>query len=229
KNSSTLSKLPEAMLGYWLSNATIEAFASNGGVGERYPVKSGIMTGDDARYLRFWHEMSVDRIEFGLSDANQMSGKFFPLNKGGEFRKWYGNNSHVINLRNNGADIKASGKNYRLRDPEWYFKPYVSWSRITSGNVAFRVVPGGVLFADAAPGVFAASDCNQTASLLNSKAAKHFLSALNPTINFQTGDVERVPFVDGANDSVSRELVTAAKSDWDAYETSWDFSTLPLL
>ena len=135
----------------------------------------------------------------------------------------------MINLRDNGYDIKNGGGNFRLRDDKWYFKPYVTWSRISSSSIAFRALKGGVLFADAAPGIFAETDCENVIALLNSKLGNYFLSSINPTLNYQTNDIERIPAVSISNTLVAGKLIEKAKQDWDSYETSWDFTRLPFI
>jgi hypothetical protein len=157
-----------------------------------------------------------------------MKGFWYPISKGGSFKKWFGNNEHIINLRNNAYDIKNGDSNFRLREDKWYFKPYVTWSRISSSSIAFRISYGGVLFADAAPGIFAYNDCEKILSLLNSKLSNYILSALNPTMNYQTNDIERIPSISISNKKTGF-MIKLSKSDWDSYETSWDFQSPPLL
>ena len=113
-------------------------------------------------FLKMWYEVSVSKIGFGLKSSREMQNKWYPLSKGGDFRKWYGNNEHIVNLQDNGYDIKNGGGNYRLREDKWYFKPFLTWSRISSSKVAFRFLKSGVLFSDAGPGIFAENECFST-------------------------------------------------------------------
>jgi hypothetical protein len=221
--------IPGSPIAYWLSKNVIACFIEKPALCDKYPIKSGIMTGNDPIFLRYWHEVIINKISFGLTSAAQMSGYWYPLSKGGEYRKWYGNSEHIINLYNHGSDIINGSNNYRLREDKWYFKPYVTWSRVSSSKASFRVVKGGVLFADAAPGIFAGNDCGQVASLLNSKLGDCFVSAINPTLGCQTNDIERVPASLLSETETSKKLVSYATQDWNSYETSWDFTSLPLL
>jgi hypothetical protein len=179
-------KIPGSPLAYWVSSQTTNCFDKYPSLASSYPVRSGIMTGNDPIFLRLWHEVSLAKIGFGLSNALEMKSYWYPLSKGGDFRKWYGNNEHVINLRDDGWDIKNGGGNYRLREKDLYFKPYITWSRISSAQIAFRFLERGVLFADAAPGIFAKNQCLNALAFLNSKLCDHFLKGMNPTLNFQT-------------------------------------------
>jgi type II restriction/modification system DNA methylase subunit YeeA len=158
-----------------------------------------------------------------------MESYWYPLSKGGDFRKWFGNNEHVINLRDDGWDIKNGGGNYRLREKDLYFKPYITWSRISSSQIAFRYLDQGVLFADAAPGIFAKNNCLDVLAFLNSKLCDHFLKGMNPTLNFQTNDIESLPYFDAHSADIAKELIKLSKFDWDSFEGSWDFEGLPYL
>lgn len=228
-NQESFSEIGGMPIAYWLTPEVQASFSTNEPLGSRYPVKSGIMTGDDNAFLRLWFEPSVSHIQFGCTSHVDMIGRFFPMSKGGEFRKWSGNSQHVVDLENDGHRIKTSGQNFRLRDPNLYFQPYVTWSRISSGKIGFRVLDGGVTFADAAPGIFSDRDRYKILGMANSKFAAHVLQAINPTMNFQTGDIERLPSTEVQSETIARKIVHISKSDWDAYETSWDFTTLPLL
>ena len=228
-NQNSFSKIGGMPIAYWLTPEVQTSFAENEPLGSQYPVKSGIMTGDDSAFLRLWFEPSVSQIQFDCKSHLDMKSRFFPMSKGGEFRKWSGNSQHIIDLEDNGRRITTSGQNFRLRDPNLYFRPYVTWSRISSGKIGFRVLDGGVVFADAAPGIFSEEDSYKVLAMANSKFAAHVLQAINPTMNFQTGDIERLPATDVTAETVAKKIVQISKSDWDAYETSWDFTTLPLL
>jgi hypothetical protein len=229
RTSTDIQSIPNSPVAYWIGEGTISAFSSLPKLAEEFPVKSGIMTGNDTAFLRNWHEVPFRSISFGLRDSSEMTGKFYPMSKGGDFRKWYGNLAHVVNLENDGYDIKNSGLNYRLREKILYFQPFVTWSRITSSNIGFRLVENGILFSDAAPGIFSGNAVLPTLAVVNSNSAKHFLDALNPTLNFQTGDIERLPYLDASSRKAIEKLLSLARFDWDAYEASWDFTTLPLL
>jgi hypothetical protein len=132
----------------------------------------------------------------------------------------------LINLRDDGWDIKNGGGNFRLREKDLYFKPYITWSRISSSQIAFRLLEKGVLFADAAPGIFAKEKCLNLLAFLNSKLSDHFLKGMNPTLNFQTNDIESLPYFDANTTDIVGQLVSMSMVDWNSFESSWGFKGL---
>ena len=230
-SAAVFEKIPGSPIAYWVSKQVGNAFQESEPISNYFPVNPGIRTGKDEWFLRLWFEVSKNNTQFELTNSNQIVGsnKWFPLHKGGNFRKWYGNAEHVIDLFQNGRNIKTKSPDFRLREKEWYFKPFVSWSRISSADIAFRYFPYGVLFSDAGPGIFAEDKCLEVMSLLNSKLGNLFLKIINPTLNYQKQDVESVPYIRMENQSDIFKAVGQEKEDWDSYETSWDFTSLPLL
>ncbi len=229
--NNDFSKIPGSPIAYWVSDMVRDVFSKFPHISENHPIKSGIMTGNDELFLKLWHEVALNDIGFGLSSASEMKAfvKWYPLSKGGDFRKWFGNNEHIINLRDNAYDIKNGGGNYRLRETDWYFKPYVTWSRISSSSIAFRIIEEGILFSDAGPGIFANEKCFNIIAFLNSKLSNHFLAGINPTLNYQARDIESLPCMNIDLGKELKALIKYGKSDWDSYENSWNFTTLPLL
>lgn len=145
------SKIPGSPVGYWVSEATIKAYNSGKAVEEYMECKSGIMTGDD-KYIALWFEMPLYNIKFDCRCASDMGEyRWFPLNSGGDYRKYYGNNLKIVNLWHDGYDIQRNVKNFRLRDKTYYFRKGITWGRITSSSIAFREVIDGSLFGDAGP------------------------------------------------------------------------------
>lgn len=230
-SAADFKKIPGSPIAYWVSSQVGSAFQEKKPIERYFPVIPGIRTGKDELFLRLWFEVSRNDTQFGLSGSEQMmpSTKWFPLHKGGSFRKWYGNAEHVIDLLGGGENIKTKSPDFRLREDKWYFKSYISWSRISSSDIAFRYFPNGVLFSDAGPGIFAENKCLEVISLLNSKLGNFFLRIINPTMNYQKQDVEAVPYLSLEVSSNISDAVSYGKGDWDAYETSWDFTGLPLL
>lgn len=218
-------KIPGSPIAYWVKDTKI--FTDNSSMGDLFTIKSGIMTGNDSKFLRLWNEVSIKKIGFNLKKSSEMSHHWYPLSKGGEFRRWYGNVEHIIDLYNNAENILNGGGNFRLRDKDLYFKPYITWSRISSGSISFRYMPGGVLFADAAPGIFLKND-NKIICFLNSKVSGYLLKILNPTLNYQTQDIEKLPISNDCEMS-AKKLCEISKLDWDSYETSWDFTQNPII
>lgn len=235
--------LPGAPVAYWLPSTLLELLRGQKTLQEVSPPRQGIATADNARFLRLWWEVSVDRIGFNCRNqqaAEESGRKWFPYNKGGEFRRWYGNQEFVVNWQNSGYEIKnfvdSSGKQRSaIRNPTFQLRPSVSWSLIGSGLPSFRYFPQGFLFDVAGMSVFGSTDQagRQYLGLLNSVLATEVLKAYAPTLNFQVGDIARLPIPDSidstGNDEVISELVDIAKSDWDDREMSWNFRSSPVL
>lgn len=221
--------IPGYPIAFWATEKTIDMLSKGNNVGSKYPVKSGIMTGDDSQFLRHWHEVPLNKIGQNLIDSSEMESKWYPLSKGGSYRKWYGNVEHVINLENDADAIKTGGKNYRLREKSLYFKNYITWSRISSGQISFRYLKNGTLFADAAPGIFAEDKCYEILGVLNSKVGNYCLNLLNPTLNYQTFDVERLPVLEPGASEIIENCISISKKDWDSFETSLTFQMNPII
>jgi type II restriction/modification system DNA methylase subunit YeeA len=230
-SAADFEKIPGMPIAYWASPQTVEVFSSSRTLLEIFSVNPGIRTGQDPDFLRFWHEVSDKDIQFNLENSSQMNieNRWFPLHKGGSFRKWYGNAEHVINLKDDGADIRNNSPDFRLRDKKFYFKPFVSWSRISSSKIAFRFFEKGILFSDAGPGIFANEESLKVTAVLNSKLGNHFLDIINPTMNYQKQDIEAVPYIHIEISHGLEKIYMFSRIDWDSYETSWDFTRLPLL
>lgn len=230
---TNFSKIPGSPIAYWASESTLGSYTAPS-LSVSVNCKSGIMTGSDI-YIKFWNEVNIKNIKFDCISKKDMGDyKWFPLNSGGEFRKWYGNNLKVINLWNNGIEIKNNVKNYRLRDSNYYFKSGLTWGRITSSQIAVRDVIKGSLFGDAGPIGFINKGKEYVLGFLCSKVVKYLLQITNPTLNFQVHDIMDLPLVKNENyykdvEKNVSECVSISKKDWDSYETSWDFKRNPLL
>lgn len=225
-------KIPGTPIAYWVNEALLDIY-KNPLLSEFVDCKSGIMTGSDD-FIKIWFEVSLDKINFSCKTASDMgSYKWFPLNSGGEFRKWFGNNSKIVNLYNSGEEIKNKVKNYRLRDSDYYFKKGITWGRITSSNIAFREVIDGSLFGDAGPIAFVINRRKYILGFLSSHVVKALLKITNPTMNFQINDIMNLPLIISDLEFVIEKIVTQnieiSKVDWDSFETSWDFERHPLL
>jgi type II restriction/modification system DNA methylase subunit YeeA len=205
--------------------------------------KQGLATADNSRFLRQWSEVSFKHIGLGITscaEAIQSGKKWFPYNKGGEFRKWYGNQDYVVNWENDGEEIRNfkddKGKlRSRPQNTNYFFRESVSWGLITSGGNSFRFYPNGSVFDVAGMSAFG-GDHEWKLSLLaycNSCFVPTALKMINPTINCQVGDFNKLPYAEKSwsNETTqrSKRLITIAKEDWDSYETSWDFAELTLL
>ncbi|SDI41774.1 MULTISPECIES: BREX-1 system adenine-specific DNA-methyltransferase PglX [Halomonadaceae] len=230
-STSDFIPLPGKVIAYWNSPNMSRTFSENKPISDYFPVCPGIRTGRDELFLRLWFEVSKTCIQFGLKNSEEVnpSIKWLPLHKGGSFRKWYGNAEHVIDFLNDGENIKNRSPDFRLREKKWYFKSFVSWSRVGGGELSFRYFDKGVLFSDAGPGIFAEDCCLNVMSILNSKLGEKFLQVINPTFNFQKQDVEGIPYIRVESTEIIKKMVDIAKLDWDSYETSWGFLVNPLV
>jgi hypothetical protein len=235
--------IPGAPIAYWLSPKLLGVLREQKTIQELSPPRQGIATADNAKFLRLWWEVSAARIGFDCRDgldAKQSRRKWFPYNKGGEFRRWYGNQEFVINWLNDGEDVKsfvdAAGKQRSaIRNPQFQLRSSVSWSDIGSGTPAFRYYPNGFLFDVTGMSIFSESE-NAVAKylgLLNSVVVTEVLKAYAPTMHFQVGDISRLPVPDDTpqelNVNIVSELVALGKEDWDDLETSWNFRKTPLI
>ncbi len=241
---SDFAKIPGMPLAYWLGSSGFRSFQSTL-LGEIASVRTGMTTANNERFLRMWSEVSFDRIKLNSAsaqDAIDSRCKWFPYNKGGGFRRWYGFTESVINWHNDGAEIKgnldANGKRRAsVRAEEHYFRPAVTYSAVSGTSFSARLSDSGFLFDSGGSSVFV-EDPEQlqlVAGILCSKIPGFFLQAFNETINFQPGDVSRIPVAQLSPDFAIQirrwvtEAVQISTADWDQYETSWGFRRSPIL
>lgn len=231
----TMLGLPGARLAYWLSPAMTRAFTQGRPLGEIAAPKVGLQTGNNNRFLRLWFEVSRHRSCFDAAsrEAAKASGAtWFPHLKGGEFRKWWGNQDYVINWENDGAELWDFRPRSVIRNPDSYFKPAISWSLLTSGAPSFRVSPSGFISGHKGPIILFDVGVNGC-GLLNSSTVESLLQVTSSGLGFEVGHVSKIPLVDLSNSSSARsvvnDLVELFRSDWDAHETSWDFTESPLV
>lgn len=230
--ASNFTKIPGSPIAYWPNINIIEKFTYNK-IEDYINCKSGIMTGSDD-YIRLWFEPQISKIKTTCKTYLDMGEfKWFPLNSGGGFRKWYGNNSKVVDLYHDGYNIKNNVKNYRLRDKKYYFRMGITWGRITSSDIAFRDVVSGSLFGDAGPIGFVDEHKDYILSFFNTCVTKYLLKILNPTLNFQVHDIMSLPMFISKNEieveNICQVNIETSKQDWDSFETSWDFKVHPLV
>lgn len=236
-------KLPGNIIGYWVSDASISNFEKGKPLGEIAYPRQGMATTNNNLFLRQWYEVVTQKIGFGLTDEEETVSdfKWFPYNKGGEFRKWYGNNDYVVNFQNKGQEVCAYIDSHsavdhkgRVINRDRYFKPCVTWSKISSGDIAFRF-KNHCIFDVAGTSIFGNNELLESLiGLLNSKVTLSILSCLSPTLNYEVGQICSVPII---NESFSeenineivRENMSLSKDDWDSFETSWDFKRHPLI
>lgn len=233
-------KIPGAPIGYWVSPKIQEIFTSNLALSAVASPCVGLQTADNARFLRLWFELSYSRIGFGCENAAlaaRSQKKWFPYNKGGSFRRWYGNQEFVVNWEEDGKEIKEY-KGAVIRNPTFYFKPSVSWGLIASNASSFRFYPSGFIYDVAGMSLFANDTNNQLFLLgsLNTKLAFKLVRLMNPTVNMQCGDIAKAPYLKLDSNQKMRSIsdnvetnVSISHEDWDAHETSWDFQRNELL
>ncbi len=238
-------KIPGAPVAYWVSNALYEAFANGISLDKLAHPKKGLATTDNNRFLRLWFEVSFPKAGIGFPNAikaEQSGKKWFPLNKGGDFRRWYGNKEFVVNWENNGKEMKEAiiirynGGSYtkEIRSESKYFCESITWSALTTGFSSFRFSDYGALFDSAGSSMFPESNKYYILALLNTKVTSNVLSIINPTLNYGAGSVANLPIiiVEGEKEiveSLADKCVSISRNDWDSYETSWDFQTHPFL
>ena len=233
-------KIPGSPIAYWVSNHTREIFEKNQKLGEVGEAKQGLATADNNRFLRLWNEVSYNKIGYNMSnskEALESKKKWFPCNKGGEFRKWYGNQEYLVNWENDGYEIKnfydEKGKlRSRPQNTEYYFKESISWGLITSGGSSFRYFPKGFIFDISAVTYFIEKKEREILGVLNSKYFLELSQIINPTINFSNGVFALLPALFTENEKFNKlvqENIDISKEEWDSRETSWDFERLSLV
>ena len=233
-NQNDFNEIPGSPIAYWASENYITAFKNNN-ISNYFDVKSGIMSGKDSIHLKLWFEVNVHTIKFNAKEASEMGDyTWFPINKGGYYRLYSGNDEYVINLKNNGEQVKRLSKNYRLRDQKYYFNNGITWSRISSSKIAFRESKPGSLFGDAGPLLIVEDQekRNYLLGFLASKVTNELLKFINPTLNYQIRDIETLPLIINENEDIARRVrqnINMSSNDWDSFETSWDFKEHPLL
>ncbi|MFM5360935.1 BREX-1 system adenine-specific DNA-methyltransferase PglX [Aeromonas veronii] len=231
-SAADFGKIPGNPVAYWATDSQIRMFETCPRLSDVASIAEGTTTGDVNRFLKMWHEISSLTIGFDFKNSQlaESSGfKWFPYNKGGEYRKWYGNNDFLVNWEGNGQALKSYGGSF-VRGEKYYFLPGVTWSKVSSSALSFRFFNEGFLFDTGGLCLFS-KEINYCLSILNSKASLAIMKLLAPTLNFTVGTVSSIPIhqsVVGV-ERLSLKLIEQSKSDWDSYEVSWDFSNFPLL
>lgn len=230
------SKISGAPVAYWVSNDFIKAFESKK-VGEIIECRVGLDTGNNNEFLRMWFEIDKNKFKVGAQNLEEFfycNAKYVPHTKGGTYRKWYGNYEYVLKFdKINYNKLLESGNHLPSR--QYYFRKGFSWTRVSGGAFSVRESPIGFVFNSACPTAFLDDDIyNYSLGFFNSKTMLSYAMLLSPTINFQSGDISKVPLIiNRAEKAIVDDLVQAniqnSKSDWDSFETSWDFKKHPLI
>lgn len=219
------SKIPGSPIAYWCSPKVIKVFEKSKSLGELIPVKKGMDTGDNGRFIRLWYE-----IDYSKFDKFSHTKKWIPYDKGGIYRKWFGNNDYVLNWENDGCELKHSKAN--LRSQHLYFKKSITWNALSSANTCFRASLYNGTFDSAGSSMFPNEDFEYFLGLMNSVQTQYFLNIINPTLNYGAGSISNTPVIFLPNSSIKKcviQNINLSKLDWDEFETSWDFQYHPLL
>ena len=236
------AQIPGSPIVYWLSETMLKTFTKGEALEKVAKPRQGLATADNNRFVREWWEVSNNRTSFcctSREEASQSGAKWFPYNKGGDFRKWYGNQEYVVNWEHDGLEIREFGTENggrprsRAQNTDSYFRESISWSKISSGSPAFRYFPSGFIYDVAGTSIFASEEIRKSIlSFTNSAVAYEELTAIAPTLNFEVGQIATLPIVAEMAQSVednAGNLVRTAQQDWDSYETSWDYRQSELL
>lgn len=218
-NQRIFEKIPGSPLGYWMSEDFINLFENSNSLSEFIVPSNGIQTGNNEKYTRHWWTTGIAKKDI----------KWFPYSKGGAFRKWYGNIELFINWENYGIGI-ATEKNSCLRGKNFYFNEGLTWSDISTGKLAFRLLPKGSLFDAKGPAAFGETYFSMI-GYLNTPFVNKVSEVLNPTLSFQIGELKKIPINENLlnNDELVLNCINISRQDWDCRETSWDFNYNELL
>ena len=236
---SRIREMPDCAFLGDLSDRLLEAFRHP--LGEVAPAKQGLATADNERFLRQWFEVSADRSYMQArdrEDAQASGARWFPHNKGGEYRKWWGNQDYVVNWEDDGREIqslvdpKTGKQRSRPQNNDCYFRPCVSWSNVSSGEPSFRLYEASSIFSHVGQAAFPVDSGRlKVLSYANSQVVTTVLDAIAPGTHFEVGQVKNLPWIEPESfDSTGVErLIDIFRADWDARETSWDFTRPPYL
>lgn len=240
-SAEDFKKIPGNQIAYWLGKTAADAFSGKP-IGDILKFKQGIATSDNERFLRFWHEVNFGSFDLSCANPKELkesSRKWFPYNKGGAFRKWFGNNEIVVDWENNGEEMKAftatlsQGTHVRLKSREYYCLPSLTYTALSSGSFGCRISDSGFLFDTKGSCVFGSyNELLIYSGLLNSKISKVFLDFLCPTLDYSMVGIKQIPVLQGiqfGNFDFVKDCAELSRNDWNSYETSWGFTSQSLL
>ena len=233
--ASTFFRIPGGVIGYWLSSKTLSAYDKGKPLSSLAAPRKGNSTSNNGKFLRLWYEIPRSHLKIGamsLVVKDTLVTRWYPYNKGGDFRRWYGNNEYVIDWYNNGSEIRSIPTSV-VTNEQYYMKPGLTWSTVSSAKFNIRSFGHGFIFDNGGCCIFDLGDkSNYILGLLNSTIFAEICGSINPTLNFQSGDVSKFPVLFGRESDVNQlvdENIRFAIEDWDSYESSWDFKRHPLL
>lgn len=259
-DKNDFEKIPGMPIAYWASDKVIKVFEDAKKLEELSDPKQGLATTDNKRFLRFWNEVNFNEIGLGFENRESFNDtqKFWaPYNKGGQYRKWYGNIDYIVKWQNDGEEIKSVVKEkyknrpyakgftkerwdklievWVVKNINYYFKESISWTFISSGDLSVRYYPSGFIFDVSGSSLFVDYPKNlYLLSFLTTGIANKVLKILNPTINLQVGDIKNIPIIESEENkekiiNLAKNNINLSKKDWDMYETSWDFKVSPIV
>ena len=221
---SNFPKIPGSPVAYWASNSLYRLFDGDS-IGNHYDVKAGMCTGKNEVFIMQWYE-----VDFLKSSLIMEKFLYTPHNKGGEFRKWYGNRDVFLKYNEKALAEMERNAGFRHDGKEYYFKPHIGWSKIASSKSSFRFYESGFTFDSAGLGLFSNSaNMLCTLALLNSKVVEHLIPILNPTLNVTPMIVKKLPYSDINVSEITKNCISTSRDDWNSFETSWDFKQHPLV
>lgn len=232
------AKIPGSPVAYWASDAVISLYTHSINAGNIAEFKHGMSTGKNEAVVRLWYEVIFDEIAFDKKshdEFHQSAKRFVPYNKGGGYRKWYGNQEYIIGYDFEYDKLMDSFSGHRHDNKESYFKTCISWSKVTSSGLAMRYFPEGFIYDVAGCSLFTKHEyLKYLLAFFNLKVKDVTVAALSPTLNFEVGQLRKSPIIynrieKNEIDSFVDSCIMISKSDWDSFETSWDFQTHPLL
>lgn len=232
-SAQEFAQIPGVPIVYWLSKPMLDTFAKNKALEEIAGPKVGLQTGDNARFVREWWEVSQSKLKLTSDNAKDRKtsacDKWFPYNKGGEYRKWYGNQDYVINWENAGQELYDFKPKSVIRNPQFYFQSSVSWSNVSSGTPSFRYYPEGFIFSHVGDCLFPKDelDRDKLIAICNASVTGQLLAAMAPTLHFEVGQVAKLPIANllpGNWTLKVDNLIQNAKDDWNTQEILWNFS-----
>lgn len=238
---SNFSKIPGSPIAYWVSNKLTSAFEEGQPLDKIGTSRSGMQTGDNNLFLRFWQEVCFDNIKFNTTlseDLMSIEQRWFPHPKGGSYRKWYGNLEYVVNFKKNGEDLRNFTGTSIIKNPQFYFRKGVCWSHTTSKCFSGRFMPEGCIFNVESPTFYPSNEriFEYVLGFSNTKILDKLFSVISQTMHYMAGDMAKIPVINCTNVEtqntikvITTDCVDIAKTDWDSYETSWDFKRHPLV
>jgi hypothetical protein len=235
-NSRNFLVIPGSPIAYWANDAVISCFESEESFESIAPAKKGLDTnGESEKFFRYWFEVNIKKF-FGVGTLNVHESKWFEINKGGAFRRWFGNRLDVINYENNGFNLKNKPKKANIRNEGYYFKESLTYGVVTSSKFSFRKSEKNSLFDQGGPNCFPSEKYLKFfLALGNSKVIEQLLAIIAPTLNFTVGDINKLPVILPTEeilkriDDLSGENIFISQNDWNSFEISWDFSMHPFI